>query len=255
MKLRIADIVYKDETDIEGSVEYVGTKTMYNLDTGKPASDWVREEIKNLKTHQDCVPLTSAIKPAKEEQAIRGAICNKSIGYFGNNANSVYDNANFVTLLSSSFSSGNGLPVIPENFHKCCALFAARKSITKTWLNDKDEYSAPNEAHEKWNEYVNDSVIYSLFNTSSNQSSLRQVKYKDKLWDVENEWFWLSPEVVQKLADEYEIDELYADAKTKGHKTFVLAIILHFPTPFQRPLYKLLQRKQLFTDFREPPFF
>ena len=117
----------------------------------------------------------------------------------------------------------------PENFKKCCALFAARKSIKQNWLNDKDEYSAPNEQHEKWNEYVNDSVIYSLFNTSSNQSSLRQVKYKDKLWDVENEWFWLPHEHVQKLADEYEIDELYADAKTKGHRTFVLDYIANHP--------------------------
>lgn len=225
MKLRVADIVYKDETDIEGAIEYVNSKTVYNLDDGKPASDWVREEVKDKKTID--APFLSSGVLYKEEG--RGPITDGALGYFQNNANSVYYNMNFVSMFSSAFSGGNGLSVIPENFHKCCALFAARKSIKRDWLNWQDEYSAPNEDHEKWNEYVNDSVIYALFNTSSNQSSLRQVSYKNKLWDVENEWFWLSHEQVQKLADEYEIDDLYADAKTKGHRTFVLDYIANHP--------------------------
>ena len=228
IKLRVADIVYKDEADIEGAVDYIDTKTMYNLDDGKPASDWVREEIvKNDGSKKDTPNMSSALKINDKE----GQTLINSFGSYMGLANNVYRNTDGVTLASALLRQGvnTATPVIPENFHKCCALFAARRSIKRDWLNWQDEYSAPNEDHEKWNEYVNDAVIYSLFNSKSNQSSLRQVSYKNKLWDVENEWFWLSPEVVQKLADEYEIDEIYADSKTKGHRTFVLDYIANHP--------------------------
>ena len=83
--------------------------------------------------------------------------------------------------------------------------------IKGDWFNDKDEYLAPNENHEKFNEFVNDSVIYSLFHSSSNQSSLRQVEYKGKKWDIKNEFFWMSKNDIINLANEYGL-EVYQDA-------------------------------------------
>jgi hypothetical protein len=218
--LKIADMVI-DDTNIEGGVKYVGEKVFWNMDGGVPASEWVREEVKGRKNVE--APILSSGLKVKQDG--RGNVCDTYLGYFNNSGNNVYYNTQATSMFSTAFSGGNGLSVIPENFEKCCSLFAARKSIQKTWLNDKDEYSAPNENHPLWEEYKTDAVIYSLINTSSNQSSLRNITYQNKQWDIKNEWFFMDADTIKTLADEYEIDELYADVSKNGHETFVLKYI------------------------------
>ena len=72
-----------------------------------------------------------------------------------------------------------------------------------------------------WQEFCEDAIIYSLFNSSSQQSSLRQIDYKEKKWDIINEWFWLDPETVKELADQFGFSECYQDAKQFGKARFV----------------------------------
>ena len=121
-------------------------------------------------------------------------------------------NAMFVAMFSGAHSRANGYVVNKDNFTRCTSLFAARKLVEKTWVNSKDEYMKPNTDHEKWQEFENDSIVYSLFNTSSNQSSLRQVEYKGKKWDIKNEFFWMSREEMMLLANENGNDVCYQDA-------------------------------------------
>jgi hypothetical protein len=97
-------------------------------------------------------------------------------------------------------------------------MFSARKLIVSNWLNDKDEYMVPNEEHIEYTQYVCDSFVYSLFNNSSEQSSLRQVTYKGKLWDIKNEFFWMSAERMKELADNNGYDNLYNDARTSPNR-------------------------------------
>ena len=88
--------------------------------------------------------------------------------------------------------------------------------IPQNWINDKDEYIAPTEAIQdtlQYKQFNNDAIIYSLFNTSSNQSSMRQIDYKDKKWDIKNEFFWLSREDMMALSEEHYFDEVYQDAR------------------------------------------
>ena len=93
-------------------------------------------------------------------------------------------------------------------------MFSARKLIEVNWINCKDEYLAPNEQHHQYQQFTYDSIVYSLFNNSSQQSSLRQITYKDKLWDIKNEFFWLSKQRMMNLADTNHYTELYSDART-----------------------------------------
>ena len=107
---------------------------------------------------------------------------------------------------------------MPQNFEKCCALFTARKNIFGDWINDKDEYIAPNEEHPQWKQFVADSVVYSLFNTSSNQSSLRQVEYKGKKWDIKNEFFFMSKENMLDLSNEIDNEDMYNDCSASEER-------------------------------------
>jgi hypothetical protein len=97
-------------------------------------------------------------------------------------------------------------------------MFSARKLIETNWVNCKDEYFAPNENHEYYQQFTNDSVVYSLFNNSSQQSSLRQITYKDQLWDIKNEFFWMSKEEMVELANNNNYNELYGDARTDNNR-------------------------------------
>lgn len=127
------------------------------------------------------------------------------------NANSPYDNAMSVALFTSVSCKGFG--VTETNFSSCTMAFTARKLIAGNWINNKDEYLAPNEDHPDYEQFYRDSIVYSLFNNSSQQSSLRQVDYKGKKWDIKNEFFWMSKDTMLELAEEYHYDEIYQDAK------------------------------------------
>lgn len=281
---------------IDNELKVIGTKSLYNLDNGYKASDWVREEIKGKKTYK-YPNLSSALK-IKEGGRGRmvgepvgvstlynlgndifhndrgGSIVNgctykngismtaptENIGYFYNDSNNVDKNTLSVDLYTSSFSNGEGLTMtaptetvgsmnnggnnveksnnyinvtstplsngnastaismVGYNALKCTALFAARALVNCEWYNCKDEYMKPNTEHPKYKEFENDSIIISLFHSKSQQSSLRQIKYDNKIWDIRNEFFWLSKYQMMELAKEYNYEELYNDALVSNER-------------------------------------
>lgn len=205
------------KTISDDGIKSIERKYIYNLDVISKSSDWIRTETKNMKT-EDAPQMSSGLK-IKENGY--GKIVIPNMGYYVNWSNNIYYNATNVTLLSSVFSVGQGISVIPENFYKVTTLFTARRSIQRTWINWQDEYMTPNESHPEWQKFVNDSIVYSLFNTKSNQSSLRQITYKDKLWDIKNEFFWLSTDQMIEAANNANYDSLYKDVKNNKQERFV----------------------------------
>ncbi len=202
------------DVDDDGSVIDIDSICLYNLDNGYTGSKWVREEIKQRKEKATDYPQMSSgliIKPHG-----KGTMFNDGLGYMLNDSNNVMRNKELVLLLSSPFSQSKGFSIIPENFLKCTALFTARKSIVSNWINDKCEYIAPNESHPDWVQYKSDSMIYSLFHASSNQSSMRDVDYKDKIWDIKNHFFYMSRDEIIELANANHFDECYSDAKKEN---------------------------------------
>jgi hypothetical protein len=192
-----------------------GVKTIYNIDNGITASEWVRKEVKGKKTNRDLPKLSSALEVKQKGYS---KLCEGAFGYFFNAGNNCYYNGTNIALFTSAFSNKSGLSIIPENLKKVVAMFSARKLITMTWLNQKDEYSSPNESHEKFEKFTYDSFVYSLFNSASQQSSLRQVEYKDQLWDIKNEFFWMSVDRMKTISDGMGYDELYNDARTSSDR-------------------------------------
>ena len=198
----------------DGSIDVIGKHTIYNSYFYTKASDWVREQIPRC-LDMACFPSTSNGLLIKESQiqAVRN-----QLGYFHNNANSIQYNPTYVGLYSMSFASAHGLPVLKENFTRCTALFTARKLIEGNWINDKDEYLAPNENHPEYKRFESDSIVYSLFHNSSNQTSMRQITYKGKLYDIPNEFFWMSRDRMTQLANENNNAFMFNDARTSKER-------------------------------------
>lgn len=216
-------IEQKDE-----AIVVIGSKLLYNLDNGIKAKDWIKEPIKGIKVIQK--PTFSSALVVATGANCKTKIHEDALGCYSNMGNSVDQNEMKVSLFSSCDSSNaNGLSILPQNIERVLSLFSARKLISKNWINSKDEYLAPNENHEKWEEYVNDSIIYSLFHTSSNQSSLRNVDYKGKTWQIYNEFFFMAKQEIMELAEHHKLYETYEEARTDK----------------ERYVYELLSQKTL----------
>ena len=121
---------YKLIDNIDGEIEVVDEKVVYNVDGQKTASLWVKEDVKKFKT-EDAPQMTSGINYKPNKDGCRGNLVKNAIGFFYNNSNNVDKNAQNVGMFTSCFSSGTGCSILPINFTRCTSLFAARKLIEK----------------------------------------------------------------------------------------------------------------------------
>lgn len=122
-----------------------------------------------------------------------------------------------VWIGTSTAYHGHGSNIFPEKevFERAVVDFAARRSIEPTWINAQDNFRSPNTASSRYSEFVNDSIIFSLFDTASNQASYRNWNDYTNI-DVPgkwiNNWFWLSNEEVKEAADNAGANDVYEDA-------------------------------------------
>ncbi|MBY6896792.1 hypothetical protein HYH74_18435, partial [Clostridium botulinum] len=190
----------------------LGKKNIYNLDEEIKCSDWIRKEIKDKST----VDMPQFITAISIKQNGNGKALKGSLGYCVNSANAIYENDTYVFITSTTSCKGHGVSITKDNIMNIVSNFAARKLITgkhSTWMNHKDEYMKPNVNKEGYKEWNYDALVYSIFNTASNQSSVRQIQYKDKKWNVFNEFFFMSKNEILKLADLNNNDQVYEDVK------------------------------------------
>lgn len=116
------------------------------------------------------------------------------------------------------WGTGNGLSIMTKNFANIVTIFSARRLIANNWINHTDQYLAPNEQHEKWQEFVNNSIIFSLFESKSQQSSLRNIDFDNQTWNIKNEFFFMSKNEIMQLANKNNFDFTYNDARVSEER-------------------------------------
>lgn len=196
-------------TDVqEFTVKTNGIKAVYNSD-GREASKWVREPVKGMKS-EDAPQMSSGLKVVGNGY---GSVVPDAFGYVQNKGNNVMENGNGVSWMSSTYANGHGLSVLPSNWRRAVALYAARKLVTGDWANDKDEYLTPDESKPGYEQWVDDCHIYALLHPSNNCTSMRDVAYKGKSWRIKNHWFWLTRDQALKALDTTRTHQTHRDAK------------------------------------------
>jgi hypothetical protein len=88
-------------------------------------------------------------------------------------------------------------------------------------MNNQDQYTAPNIDHSDYKKFEADALVYSIFESKSQQSSLRDIEYKNQKWNIKNQFCWYSKETAMKLADENCLDNVYHDARTSDEPYMV----------------------------------
>ena len=206
----------------DGVIKVIGMKEFKPVKN--QASKWVRIEINGNKTFDN--PQTpNGTKIVDNIKTLCGLLTQNAIGYFGNDSNTPYKNAQSVALFTTGWTHGHGLSITKENLMKVCALFTARKTIKSTWINQKDEYSAPNIGHPDYQQWNNDAVVYTLFHSNSGQSSLRNVQYKGKTYQIKNEFFFMSKDEMKDMADKISYTNLYTDVKFEQNERYIYILL------------------------------
>lgn len=172
------------------NVEITGEKLIYNIDGETSLREWAKAPIANQKTYPG-VTLKSAINVGEKVGSWK---TEDAIGFYVNDGNNVYQSLKSCYILSACPNSRvSGFSITPNNFERVCVAFTARKVIQNNWMNDKDEFLAPGgysgELEKIWNEFKADSIVYSIFHSASNQSSLRNIEWIGERHDIKNEMF------------------------------------------------------------------
>lgn len=197
-------------------VEVIGHKDIYNVDGILTASEWAKTPVKSLKTFDE--PNLSSGITVRDKANNRGRNFKGSFGFFSIESNNVKGNSQGVILFSSAYGNGHGHGLNESNFTRCTALFTARRVIKGDWVNWADEYIAPDESNPKYKEFENDSIIFSIFESKSNQSSLRNITYRHNQYDIKNEFFFMKKDDILSLADENGYDHTYDDCKSSSER-------------------------------------
>jgi hypothetical protein len=208
------------DTDEEYKIFKIGEKVLYSTDNKIRACDWIRNKINKKKNREmsDYPNFSSSL--IVNNKSSKKINLTGYIGGYCELSNSVYQNSQGVLIGSSISILGNtvSVPIYTENFLDTVGMFAAKRLISQNWLNDKDEYISPNENSEIFNTFNKNSIILSLFNNASTQASLRQITYKEKIWNTKNEFFWMSKEEMMSLANQNNYTELYNDVRTDSDR-------------------------------------
>jgi hypothetical protein len=131
-------------------------------------------------------PLGGAITIKDSNSDTRHRTCPNFIGSLmccGND----FQQQDLTAILSSPQASAGSHSITPEIFKQAMVVYAVRRIPPVNWLNQRDQYMQPNEVLSE--EFINNCVIWSIFSKDNNTSSLRNVKYKEKIYNIINHFF------------------------------------------------------------------
>lgn len=205
--------------ELDNEIKIIGRKNIYNIDCMESGKDWIKENLKDKKMLKiKYPPLSNAITVNCGKNS-NTSIYSNALGCYFNVGNDVYQSTQRIAIFSScDNSNSNGLSIISENFDNVITMFAARRLVTNNWINHIDQYLQPNINHESWKGFLFDSIIFSLFESKSQQSSLRNVNYENQIWNIKNEFFFMSKNEIMKLANANNFDYTYNDARVSEER-------------------------------------
>lgn len=160
----------------------IGEKSFYNLPSEQLLTNWITRPKTNK---QDIVPLKNAVTPATATKDLRGTKWSDgAIAYILSGGNDLQHAEQQTVIFSSGYGSARGYFVNPENLWQIAIIFAVRRLVKPTWLNDRDQFLQPNAPLS--DEFKNDCLIWMLFNRSNRTASANNLEWNGKKWAIVN---------------------------------------------------------------------
>jgi hypothetical protein len=187
----------------------IGDKTFYNLPNASFLNLWLDRPKANK---QEVIPLKNSITPTDGKAWIK-TWADGAIAYMCCNSNDIQNAGQKTALFSSTFGCGHGFYITPDNLWQASIIFAVRKIIRPTWINDRDQFLQPTKA--LTDEFKTDCLIWTLFNGSNLSASANNLEWNNKTWSITNHFIPFSEQEVG-ANDHFESDFMHQYLK---HKT------------------------------------
>jgi len=185
---------------LDKNAQAIGEKKFYNVPSASFLSNWI---IRPRSNKVDVIPLKNAIKPATASKDLRGTKwADDAIGCLVIKGPDV-QNASTQAILSSGYGSAGTIFVTTQNLWQAAIIFAVRRVIKSTWLNDRDQFLKPTEPISE--EFKNDCLIWMLFNGGNLTASANDLEWNGKKWSIVNHFIPFT-ETEVNAPDRFESD-------------------------------------------------
>ncbi len=164
------------------TVKPIGRKTFYNLPHKTSLNEWVTRPKAN---DTPVIPLKNAVQPAIKTLDVRGTMwSDDALGQMLCDSNDLQHAGQRTALLSSGYCSPGAFFVNPDNLWQVAVIFAVRRLIKATWLNDRDQFSQPTAPLPE--EFKADCLIWMLFSGSNLTASANNLQWNGEAWSIAN---------------------------------------------------------------------
>lgn len=156
----------------------IGEKKFYNV----PASSFLTQWISRPPADGNkVVALKNAVTPSgigkQNTNAIGSLLCDSNDFQNAGQATALFSSVCKIGHKGTTF-------VTPENLEKAAIVFAVRRLIKPTWLNDRDQFLQPDKALPQ--EFADDCLIWMLFSGSNLTASADNLEWNGKSWSIVN---------------------------------------------------------------------
>ena len=162
----------------------VGEKSFYDVPNARMLSGWLSRSKKN---EINAIPLVNAITPTSQIDGVRNTKWSTgAIGHFFCNGNDFQNAGTMTAVFSSVHSIGHagGYFINPDNLWQAAIVFAVRRLIKPTWLNDRDQFLQPSEPLS--DEFKADCLVWMLFNGSNLSAGANGLHWNGRDWSLVN---------------------------------------------------------------------
>lgn len=158
----------------------IGEKKFYNL----PKKTFLNVWLKRPKANKIAViPLKNAVAMYEKKSTIK-TWSDTAIAYMWCQNNDLQHSNQQTALFSSIWGDGHGFYVTPDNLEQAMIIFAVRRLVKPTWINDRDQFLQPHT--ELPLSFKNDCLIWALFNGSNLTASADNLEWDNQKWSIVN---------------------------------------------------------------------
>jgi hypothetical protein len=207
---------------LDKTAQPIGEKIYCNVPNSKLLTNWIGRQKAN---GTDALPLINAITPTTKITGVRRTKwADNAIGHMLCDSNDVQHAEQETAIFSSVHSIGHagGFFITSDNLLQAVTIFAVRKLVRPTWLNDRDQFLQPTEP--LTDEFQIDCLIWALLNRGNLTASANDLEWNGKKWSIVNHFIPYTEEEVD-APDRFESDfmvQYLADITLSAEATAVL---------------------------------
>lgn len=165
---------------MDKNVKPIGAKSFYNIPNDQLLNSWLLRPKRNATF---ALPLRNGITAATAKPRVdKGS--DKMIGYMYCGKNDMQHAVQQTMLLSSPYGQGDGFYLNPKNLWQAAVIFAVRRLIKPTWVNDRDQFLQPNSPLD--DVFKADCLMWMLFHGSNLSAGVDGLEWDGKLWSIVN---------------------------------------------------------------------